>query len=163
MDSVEVTKVEKRSSRFILIAALAVALFGCGGDTTGVSATLPSALVGTWVANSSCSPGCGYILTSVSNPNASVDLVATKGLSLTLGLQSNGAATLSLFGSTETGTARVEGSTLYLSSGGSTDTIDYTATGTTLDLQFRTQVQAVDFNGDQQPDLARQHAVLRKK
>jgi hypothetical protein len=146
-----------------LVACLVLLAAACS-DSTGPSA-LPSALIGHWVASPQCSPVCGFTLTSVSNPGVSVDLVAPPAnVTVELDFQSSGAASLRIFGQTIPGTARVDGSTLYLSSGGSTDTIDYTVTGTTLDLKFRSALaDLADFNGDGIMDAGYARAVLRKQ
>lgn len=151
----------KRLIAILVPLSVAAALAACGGSDT-TEPRFPSSLTGNWVANSTCSPGCSFTLTSVANPSASTDIVAAAGVTVDLLLRSDGSAALSIFGQTVTGTATVSGSTLYLASGGVTDTIDYTVTATTLDLKFRTPFE-FDLNADGIPDPALGHAVLRKK
>lgn len=147
-----------RKSLFILVCCTIAA--GCGSNTSPAS-MLPADLVASWYANSTCSPACSYTLTSVSNPMAHSDLVATAGLTVDLVLRPDGSAVLSILGQTETGTARVSGSTLILA-GSSTDTIDYQVTATSLDLRFRQPV-IYDLNLDGRPDTTVAHAVLKKR
>jgi hypothetical protein len=140
---------------------VAGALGACGGGDV-VEPKLPEALTGSWVANSTCSPSCSFTLTSVANPSASNDIVATSGITVDLLLRADGSAVLAFFGLTETGTVSVAGNTMYLTSGGVVDTIDYTVSPTTLDLKFRSRFE-FDLNQDGVLDPALGHAVLKKK
>ena len=145
------------------LAFTAILVTACG-DSSGPAEVLPAALTGTWVASSSCSPACSFTLTSVEDPGIHTDLVVTAGLTVDLRLKSDGAATLVFLGESTTGTARLAGAnTLILNSGASVDTIDFTVTPTTLDLQFRTLFPIFDFDADGSVDPARAHAVLKKQ
>jgi hypothetical protein len=151
-----------RKSWLGAVIPLCLLMIGCDGDSAGVEvAVLPAELVGTWVANSTCSPSCSYTLTSTENPAAHADLVAVAGVTVNLHMQSNGAASLNLAGQTVSGTARVVNGALILTSGLSADTVDYSVAGGMLTLDFRTPI-LYDLNGDGTVYSSNARAVLKK-
>ncbi|MEO5509540.1 MAG: hypothetical protein ABIV28_05790 [Longimicrobiales bacterium] len=148
------------------LVVLGILIAGCGGDGSGPADPVPASLVGTWVAQPSCSPACSFTLTSVANPNAHIDLIAApSSATIQLALTADGAAVLSLFGQTVLGTAAATGSTLMLGSSGQVDTLDYVIMSNGyLDLTFRSALPSpIDFNGDQLADPAYGRAVMKKQ
>ena len=145
-----------------LAAMLAVvAIAGC--DSGGPEERLPEELAGTWRAEASCAE-CSFILTSVENPELSIDLLdPPTNVTAVLQLTRGGSATLNMMGSQVSGSARVDGNLLILTALGSADSIDYTVAGNTLTLDFRTDLELVDFDGDLSPDPATAVAVMRRQ
>ena len=150
-----------RGIRGFVMAGLALALVGC--DSGGPEDRLPEELAGTWRAEASCAE-CSFVLTSVENPELSIDLLdPPTNVTAVLQLTRGGSATLDMMGSHVAGSARVDGNLLILTAIGSSDTIAYTVVGNTLTLDFRTALELVDFDGDLSADPAEARAVLRKQ
>lgn len=146
---------------FLTIGILAAAVAAC--DSTGPEERLPESLVGTWRADAACAE-CTFTLTSVDNPELSVDLLdPPASVTAVLTLTRSGGATLDLMGGHTAGRAHVDGDLLILTALGSADTIDYSVTATDLTLDFHGTFDLADFTGDGFADPARGHAVLRKQ
>ena len=145
------------------MAALAVCLSACDNGPSDIDDILPTDLAATWTANAACA-ACTFTFTSVADPELSLDaLDPPLSETVTLTLNRNGTASLSMLGAQVLGSARVEGSTLILSRLGSADTIDYTVSGNTLTLDFRGTFFLVDFTGDEVADAATMFGVLTRQ
>lgn len=117
---------------------------GTGIDATGNdTSTEPANLAGTWTATS-------FVLTSVANPAASVDLVAEEGAAMTLVLGVDGTYTFSFVSNVEApeneaGTYTVSGTTLTVTpTNGPQETMAIFRDGDTMTLTLDDRAQFTD-------------------
>lgn len=150
-------------SRVVPVLALALLFSACGDGGTGPADVIPAALAATWVASPDCAE-CGFTLTSDADPADSLNVVSFFGLTIEMTLTRSGAFHLSGGGTSEVGTARVEGSMLIVTAPGTPpDTIDYTLRGDLLDVRLRRIWLEVDFDGDQVEDPAHASGTFRRR
>lgn len=135
--------------RHRIVSAVALILMAACTDGTGIDATgndtstEPANLAGTWTATS-------FVLTSVANPAASVDLVAEEGAAMTLVLGADGTYTFSFVSNVEApeneaGTYTVSGTTLTVTpTNGPQETMAIFRDGDTMTLTLDDRAQFTD-------------------
>lgn len=148
-----------------LTAVLTVpVLAACSGDSAGPDTDIPAELVGEWVAEPACAPPCAFTLAWTQNPAARVNAVTALGVTVRIDVTAAGRFTRSGSGDAASGSLEVDGSMLVVTdSRGVVDTIDYAIEGQYLNLAFRRDFVALDFNQDGQLDASRVTGVFRKR
>jgi len=158
-----------RNPRLRALAALLVATFAaaCGSDDVAPTDPVPEALAGKWEARPDCRPTCDFSVTltqsgqtvSLLEPpiSASIEIEVATGGGFVMRARLLGRDFVSA------GTARTEGSTVYITlPTGAVDTATYSVSGSTLTLEYKNEIRSIDFTGDDQPDPGRVRAVLRR-
>ncbi|HEX7089298.1 MAG TPA: hypothetical protein VF192_04140 [Longimicrobiales bacterium] len=154
------------------LRALALALVGglaaaCGDDEPDLTDPVPETLAGDWEATPECRPPCAFTVIPVANPadsislldlSASVEVSIRTGGGFVLRLQLPDVGVLPL-----AGTARTEGSTIYVTGPRGVDTATYSLANDLLTLEYQNELEGIDFDEDGTPDRGRVRAVLRRK
>lgn len=158
-----------RDSRLRALALLFFAAFAAACDSDDVAPTepVPEALAGKWVASPDCLPSCEFSVTLTEGAQTISLLEPPISADIEIEIATGGGFVLraELFGTdyTSAGTARTEGSTVYVTlPTGAVDTATYSISGSTLTLDYKNEIRRVDFTGDGQPDPGRVRAVLQR-
>ncbi len=160
-----------RNPRLRALAVLLLATFAaaaCDSDDVAPTDPVPDALAGKWVATPECRPTCDFSVTLTSNPGQVISLLEPPmSASIEVEVATGGGFVMraELFGDgfTAAGTARTEGSTIYITlPTGAVDTATYSIAGSTLTLEYQNEIRSIDFTGDGTPDPGRVRAVLQR-
>jgi hypothetical protein len=154
-----------RERGWMMVVGVALAACGSDGAAPPTGDPLPAELVATWYADTTCLPQCGFTFSAVSNPAATLNVVAAPyRFEFELEISQNGQARLtSRPGTTDRGTIRRVGTLLIMQSTAGTDTLEYVLAGQTLQLRYRREVVQFDLTGDGVADPATVAATFRRR
>ena len=153
---------------FALVGGLAAA---CGDDDDpDLTDPVPEILAGDWEATPDCRPPCAFTAIPVANPADSVSLL-DRPASVEISISTGGGFVLRLqvpdLGVFPVaGTARTEGSTIYVTGPTGVDTASFSLANDLLTLEYQNAIELppeIDLHGDGMPDQVRFRAVLRRK
>src|SRR5690606_22255180 len=152
-------KMNPRNPRLRALALLSLATFAAACDSDDVAPTdpVPEALAGTWVATPDCQPACAFsvTLTEAGQTIRLRDPPITASIEVEIATGGGFVMRLSGTDFVSAGTARTEGSTIYITlPSGKMDTATYSIAGDLLTLEYQNEI-SMDFDGDGDKEAGR--------